>query len=188
MLRSTRRRGILLYAMRGIQSRISRNCSGRNNEETDKPYTAVGKVCMECESILSDVRTSSHYRNLAMSGRTKAELYIHYYTNPLPSKRPLEKVETTSDTVVLPYPQWVKNKCACCKRPGPSGIWRCEFKGYVKVLPLCAACGLREAFAKWNGFFSPKLLQVDLLVTLTYESRQFTAEELAPPTPEVPSE
>lgn len=108
----------------------------------------------------------------------KAELYVHYWNNPLQPKPKPEVVETTNDTVVLPYPQWVRNKCACCKKPGASGIWKCTFKGYIKVQLLCAACGLREAFAKWNGFFSPKLEHIDLLVTLTYQSRTFTQEEL----------
>jgi hypothetical protein len=109
---------------------------------------------------------------------TKAELWVHYWQNPLPPKPKPEVVKTTKDTVVLPYPNWVKNKCACCQRPGASGIWHCQFKGYTKIHMLCAACGLREAFAKWNGFFSPKLEHIDLLVTLTYQSRSFTQEEL----------
>lgn len=102
---------------------------------------------------------------------TTAELWVHYHKHPLPHRKPLDPVESSTTVAVLPYHLWIKNRCRCCERHGCSGIWRCEFVGSVALYPMCAACGLREGFAKWNGFYSRKLVKIDLIVTLTYQSR-----------------
>jgi len=108
----------------------------------------------------------------------KAELYVHYWQNPLPFRKPAPIEHASGTVAVLPYHLWIKNKCKCCGKGGASGIWRCEFTSHVVPSLLCAACGMLDAFAKLNGFFSPKLIKIDLMLTLTYQSRSATKEEL----------
>ncbi len=99
---------------------------------------------------------------------TKAELYVKYHLNPPTGKQLLAPEVPSATTVVVPYVKWIKNKCKCCGKPGVTGLWACEFPNYTAHYFLCATCGLRGAFEKWTGFFSPKLLHVDLLFTITY--------------------
>lgn len=61
---------------------------------------------------------------------------------------------------------WGKVCCALCTLPA-TGFWNCEFGTYSAVRPLCAACGLAGAFAKWAGYFGPKLHRIDLVATIT---------------------
>lgn len=102
---------------------------------------------------------------------TTAELWVHYHQHPPVARKPLDPVQSSATVAVLPYHQWIRNKCACCHRGGSSGVWRCEFTNQVALYTMCAACGLRDGFAKWNGFYSRKLIKIDLIVTLTYQSR-----------------
>lgn len=107
---------------------------------------------------------------------TVAQLVYHYYFNPPPvAPPPLEPVVSDATTQVIPYTDWIKLKCGCCKKVGNvSGIWKCEFAGdpnYVQPLLMCAACAFYDAQRLWSGFFSRKLIRVDLITTLTYPSR-----------------
>lgn len=54
-----------------------------------------------------------------------------------------------------------------------TGLWMCKFSSSstpffrVEIRPLCASCGLSDAYQKWNGFMSPKLLRIDLFLTIS---------------------
>lgn len=101
-----------------------------------------------------------------------AQLIVHYYLHPPKGYIPPAPVVSDATTFVMTYPEWVKLKCACCSRHGGvSGLWRCEFTNGVWPMLLCAACAFAGAHAKWTGFFSRKIIRIDLMVTLTYPSR-----------------
>lgn len=69
---------------------------------------------------------------------------------------------------------WPFTKCSMkhCGKPA-SGIWVCQFSTSsapffrTELRPLCAPDGMTDAYQKWNGFMSPKLLRVDLFLTIT---------------------
>ena|SRR5687768_782403 len=103
-------------------------------------------------------------------GRTAAQVILHYYLHPPQPRKPLEPVQSDATTQVLPYAKWIKLRCACCERYGVSGLWKCEFSNGVWPMLLCAGCAFHDAFAKWTGFFSRKILRIDLMCTLTYPS------------------
>ena len=103
---------------------------------------------------------------------TAAQLILYYYFHPPKGYIPPEPVESDATTQVLAYSDWVKLKCACCDRKGGvSGLWRCEFTNGTWPMLLCAACAFHGAHAKWTGFFSRKIIRIDLMTTLTYPSR-----------------
>lgn len=115
----------------------------------------------------------SVWMGLVHSGRLmdKHALFVHYWLNPIPKKEPEPVVVSDATTLVIPYHKWIKNKCKCCGRGGASALCECEFSTYTTLHLLCAACMFRGAFAKWSGFFGPKLIRVDLKYTLTYPNR-----------------
>lgn len=100
-----------------------------------------------------------------------AQLVLYYYFHPPKGPQPLEEVKSDATTQVLTYPEWIKLKCACCEKHGVSGLWRCEFSNGVWPMLLCAGCAFSGAHAKWTGFFSRRIIRIDLMVTLTYPSR-----------------
>ena len=100
-----------------------------------------------------------------------AQLIVHYYFNPPKGYIPPEPVVSDATTFVMQYHEWCRLKCACCGRGSVSGLWRCEFSNGVWPMLLCAPCAFADAHAKWTGFFSRKIIRIDLMVTLTYQSR-----------------
>lgn len=102
-----------------------------------------------------------------------AQLIAHYYFNPPKGfGDPPEPEVSDATQQVLAYTEWIKLKCACCDKHGVSGLWRCEFTNGVWPMLMCAACAFAGAHAKWTGFFSRKILRIDLMTTITYQSRQ----------------
>lgn len=50
-----------------------------------------------------------------------------------------------------------------------TGSFKCVFSNRTEVLDLCSACAFRDAYIKWSGNFSPKLLRCDLVATYDRE-------------------
>jgi hypothetical protein len=71
---------------------------------------------------------------------------------------------------------WPTLRCTLCHSRAATGVWFCRFatqsapyfRGELRI--LCPACGLTDAYAKWNGFMAPRLLQIDLFLTITAPS------------------
>lgn len=69
---------------------------------------------------------------------------------------------------------WPSTRCSM-KHCGhaATGLWLCQFSTSsppfirTELRPLCASDGMTDAYQKWNGFMSPKLLRVDLFLTIT---------------------
>ncbi len=110
-------------------------------------------------------------------GRTVAQLVAHYYLNPPQGRKILAPIQSDATTTVIPYAQWCRLKCACCLKHGVSGVWKCEFSNITQLMMLCAPCAFADAHAKWTGFFSRKILRIDLVSTLTYQSNSQPEED-----------
>jgi hypothetical protein len=69
---------------------------------------------------------------------------------------------------------WPSTRCSMrhCERAA-TGLWMCRFSTSTspyfrtELRALCASDGLSEAYQKWNGFMSPKLLRIDLFLTIS---------------------
>lgn len=54
-----------------------------------------------------------------------------------------------------------------------TGVWLCQFASQsppffrTELRPLCAADGMTDAYRKWNGFMSPKVIRIDLFLTIS---------------------
>lgn len=70
---------------------------------------------------------------------------------------------------------WPLHRCSLCTSRAATGIWFCRFERncfgniveFSELKLLCPACGFADGYLRWNGFMTPKLTRVDLLLTLS---------------------
>lgn len=70
---------------------------------------------------------------------------------------------------------WPTHRCALCESRAATGIWFCKFERncfgnimeFSELKLLCPACGLADGYLRWNGFMCPKLVRIDLFMTIS---------------------